>query len=136
MTYAFQKSRQLVRSFFQNPFIFPPDRFTGPVLTEATMASNAVRIGFESWTSQGLALKDVANCTTCCKGTSPFEVRNAREEHTERRKRAGWKETEDRTEREQGNAKARNQDRKRERHERRGRVQARESRQTASHFFD
>ena len=33
-------------------------------------------VGIEGWTASGLKLRDVVNCTLCCKGASPFETTN------------------------------------------------------------
>ena len=55
-------------------------RFSGPVLdTVSKPTETSVLVTFAEWSSHGLALKDVANCTACCKGSSPFEVRRATE---------------------------------------------------------
>lgn len=57
--------------------------WTGPVLTEpshraAHHSSNgtAVVVGLQVFSAHGLSLRDVNNCTTCCKASSPFELFN------------------------------------------------------------
>lgn len=58
--------------------------WTGPVLTEpsqaaarrASSSSANITVGLQAFSAQGLALRDVHDCTTCCAGASPFEVFN------------------------------------------------------------
>ena len=48
--------------------------WTGPVLSNASFADDAVTITMEGYTAGGMKLRDVKDCTVCCKGSSPFEV--------------------------------------------------------------
>lgn len=54
----------------------PAVNYSGPLPTTVAMdsASSTISIDFVDWTAVGLHLADVPNCTTCCSGSTPFEV--------------------------------------------------------------